>query len=509
MISMSLAEVAAAAGGRLANADPLTRVTGGVEFDSRRVGPGGLFVAFQGEQADGHDFAAAAVASGAVAALGTRAVAGVPMVLVDDALTALGRLARAVVDRLPGLTVIGLTGSSGKTTTKDLIGQLAARLGPAVAPGGTFNNELGHPYTALRVEEHTRFLVLEVGARGPGHVRYLCEVAPPRIGVVINVGVAHIGEFGSVEAIAAAKGELVEALPPAERGGVAVLNADDPRVRAMAGRTRARVVLVGEGSDADVRATDVALDERGRPAYTLVTPKGSVRVRLGLSGIHQVGNTLAAAAVALELGMPLAELAAALGELRLLSTRRMDVFDRADGVTVIDDSYNANPASTAAALRALSDIGRERRRIAVLGYLAELGAFERSGHEEVGRLAATLGVDRLVVVGEAAAPIHDGAVSVAAWGGESVLVTDQDAAIVALRSELRPGDVVLVKGSRYRTWDVADALRADNGRAGTGRHAAGRAGDPPAAERASAPAAERPSTTRAEGGASSPGDGEA
>ncbi|HEY3010144.1 MAG TPA: UDP-N-acetylmuramoyl-tripeptide--D-alanyl-D-alanine ligase [Micromonosporaceae bacterium] len=461
MIAMSLAEVAAAVGGRLSGADPGVRVTGAVEFDSRTVGPGGLFVALPGERADGHDFAAAAIEAGAVAVLGTRAVVGVPMVVVDDALAALGRLARAVVDRLPALTVIGLTGSSGKTTTKDLIGQLVARLGPTVAPVGTFNNELGHPHTVLRADETTRFLVLELGARGPGHVRYLCEVAPPRIGVVINVGVAHVGEFGSVDAIAAAKGELVEALPPA---GVAVLNADDPRVRAMAGRTRARVVLVGESSDADVRAVDVALDERGRAAYTLVTPAGTARVRLGVSGAHQVGNTLAAAAVALEVGAPLPDVAAALGELRLLSTRRMDVFDRADGVTVIDDSYNANPASTAAALRALAKIGGGRRTIAVLGYLAELGAFERAGHEEVGRLAATLGVDRLVVVGEAAAPIHEGAVAVSSWGGESVLVTDQSGAIAALFDELRPGDVVLVKGSRYRTWEVADALRAENGR---------------------------------------------
>jgi UDP-N-acetylmuramoyl-tripeptide--D-alanyl-D-alanine ligase len=466
MIAMSLADVAAAVGGRLAGADPATRVTGGVEFDSRKISPGGLFVAFPGERVDGHDYAAAAMAAGAVAVLGTREVDGVPTVLVDDALTAMGRLARAVVDRLPELVVIGLTGSSGKTTTKDLVAQLVGRLGPTVAPAGSFNNELGHPYTVLQADESTRFLVLEMGARGPGHVRYLGEVAPPRIGMVINVGVAHIGEFGSVEAIAAAKGELVEALPPATAGGLAVLNADDPRVRAMASRTAARVLLVGEDAEADVRAVDVELDERGRAAYTLVTRQGSARVRLGVSGAHQVGNTLAAAAVALELGTPLAEVAAALGELRLVSTRRMDVFDRADGVTVIDDSYNANPASTAAALRALAAIGRGRRTIAVLGYLAELGAFERVGHEEVGRLAAQLGVDRLIVIGETAAPIHEGAVAAATWGGESVPVTDQGAAIAALRSDLRPGDVVLVKGSRYRTWEVADALRAQDDRVG-------------------------------------------
>ncbi|MBM0259164.1 UDP-N-acetylmuramoyl-tripeptide--D-alanyl-D-alanine ligase [Micromonospora sp. 4G55] len=444
--------------GRLVGADPAARVTGPVEFDSRKVTAGALFVAFPGEKVDGHDYATGAVDAGAVAVLGTREVPGVPMVLVGDALTAMGRLARAVVDRLPQLTVIGLTGSSGKTTTKDLIAQLTVRLGPTVAPPGSFNNELGHPYTALQATPETRFLVMEKGARGIGHVRYLCDVVPPRISVVLNVGVAHIGEFGSVENIALAKGELVEALPA---DGLAVLNADDPLVDAMAARTGARVVRYGEAAHADVRAVDVSLDDRGRPSYTLVTPEGSAPVRLGLTGRHQVSNSLAAAAVARELGMPLAEVAGALGELGLVSTRRMDVFDRSDGVTVIDDSYNANPASMAVALRALAGMRREGRIFAALGYMAELGDFERDGHREVGRLAAELGVDRLLVVGEPAAPIHEGATAVSDWGGESVLLTDQAAAVEVLRSELRPGDVVLVKGSRYRTWEVADALRAE------------------------------------------------
>lgn len=460
MIPLSLAEVAAAVGGRLVNADPQARVTGSVEFDSRAVTPGGLFVALRGERTDGHEYGPGAVRSGAVAVLGTREVDGVPTVLVPDALAAMAALARAVVDRLaagqPGLTVIGLTGSSGKTTTKDLIAQVTSDRGPTVAPVGTLNNELGHPYTVLRADEHTRYLVLELSARGIGHVRYLCQAAPPRIGVVLNVGVAHIGEFGSVEQIAVAKRELVEELP-AE--GVAVLNADDPRVAAMARVTPARVVLVGEAETAEVRAVDVRMDARGCPAYTLVTPEGSAPVRLGLAGRHQVGNTLATAAVGREIGVPLAELAVRLGELRLVSTRRMDVFDRADGVTVIDDSYNANPASVAAALHAQAAVGKERRRVAVLGYMAELGEYEREGHAQVGRLAATLGVDLLVVVGDNAAPVQDGAVEVANWGGKSVRVSDQEQAIALLRGELVPGDVVLVKGSRYRTWAVADALR--------------------------------------------------
>lgn len=466
MIPLTLAEVAAAVDGTLHGGDPQARVTGGVEFDSRKIGSGGLFVAFAGEKADGHDFAPAAAALGAVAVLGTRAVAELPTIVVADPLAAMARLARAVLDRLD-TTVVAITGSSGKTTTKDLIGQLLGELGPTVAPPGTFNNELGLPYTALKAGADTRFLVLEMGARGIGHIKDLCEIAPPHIGVVVNVGVAHLGEFGSVEGIALAKSEIVQALPA---DGLAVLNGDDPRVAAMAGVTAAPSVLVGQAENADLRAVDVALDGRGRPSYTVVRGSESATVELGLTGAHQVGNTLLAAAVALRCGLPWAELPAALARLRAVSTRRMDVFDRADGVTVIDDSYNANPASTAAALRALHTLGGAgqagRRTVAVLGYHAELGPAERDGHAEVGALAATLGVGLLIVVGESAAPILDGAASVRHWEGESVLVSDQAAAIGVLRERLRSADVVLVKGSRYRTWDVVDALRETRALAG-------------------------------------------
>jgi len=460
MIPLTLGEIADAIGADVVGVDPGVPVTGPVEFDSRKVGRGGLFVAFPGEKVDGHDYAGVAIAAGAVAVLGSRPVQGVPMLVVDDALTALGKLARAVRDRLPELTVIGITGSSGKTTTKDFISQLLAGLGEVVAPAGNLNNELGLPYTMLQATGQTRYLVLEMGARGTGHVRYLCGIARPDVAIVVNVGVAHLGEFGSVDLIASAKSELVESLGP---DGMAVLNADDPRVRAMAERTPARVVLAGEAADAAYRAESVSLDDRGRAAYELVRAGERVPVHLGVAGRHQVGNTLLAAAVAGELGMPLPDVAAGLSDLGLVSSRRMDVFDRADGVTVIDDSYNANPASTAAALRALADLGRGRRTFAVLGYLAELGEYERAGHEEVGHLAAELGVHRLVVVGQPAGPIEAGAARVPGWGGKSVLVTDQDAAVAYLRGELRSGDVVLVKGSRYTTWEVADALRETAG----------------------------------------------
>lgn len=456
MIRMTLDEIATVTGGRLVNAPGTVEVTGGVEYDSRKIGPGGLFVAFEGEKVDGHEYAGTAVAAGAAAVLSTRDT-GQPGVLVAEPLAALAALAREVVGRLDGLTVVGLTGSSGKTTTKDYIGQLLARLGPTIAPPGSLNNELGFPYTVLQATEKTRFLVLEMGARGIGHIRYLTEIARPRVGVVLNVGAAHIGEFGSVEGTARAKGELVEAVPST---GVAVLNADDPLVAGMAARTSAEILTVGEAPGADVRATDVVITE-GRAAYTLHFGDKSGHVRLAVAGRHQVSNTLAAAAVALSLGMTVEEAASALGEVGIASSRRMDVFRRPDGVTVIDDTYNANPSSTAAALHALADLAGDRRAIAVLGYMAELGEHERSGHEEVGRLAAELGVRRLIAVAGNARPILDGAAQVPGWTGEAIFAEDQPTAIEIVKGDLRADDVVLVKGSRYRTWDVADALRPE------------------------------------------------
>ncbi len=307
MIPLSLADVAAAVGGRLSgDADPLVHVTGPVVADSRAAAPGALFVALPGDRVDGHDYAAAAVAAGAVATLAGRDVGG-PAIVVGDPLAALGRLARAVVDRLPALRVVGLTGSTGKTSTKDLLAALLRGTGPTVAPRGSFNNELGVPLTALGVDERTRWLVVEMGARAPGNIAYLCAVTPPTIGVVLNVGAAHAGVFGSREVTARTKGELVEALP---HDAVAVLNADDPMVVAMAARTQARIVRTGRGAGADVRAEDVVLDAAARASFTLRTPVGHAHVQLAVHGEHHVANALAAAAVALEAGMSPEQVAA-------------------------------------------------------------------------------------------------------------------------------------------------------------------------------------------------------
>jgi UDP-N-acetylmuramoyl-tripeptide--D-alanyl-D-alanine ligase len=460
MIELTLGEIAEIVGGSVHAADPATRVTGTLEFDSRAVTPGGLFLALPGERVDGHDYVAGAVAGGAVAGLVTQPV-GVASIEVADGFTALAALAAAVIRRLPATVVIGITGSSGKTSTKDLLAQLLGRLGPTVAPPGSFNNELGHPYTVLRATRETRFLVLETSARGIGHIRYLTDIAPPRIGVVLNVGSAHLGEFGSREAIAQAKGELVEALPA---DGVAVLNADDPLVAAMAERTAARIVWVGESPAADVRAEDVDSDELGRPRFTLVAGTDRVPVRLRLVGAHHVGNALAAAAVALECGMSAADVAAALSEAGPTSRWRMEVTERADGVLVINDAYNANPESMRAALEALASVARGRgtRSFAVLGPMAELGAAGPAEHGAVGRLAVQLDVSRVIAVGEPARPIQHAAALEGSWDGESSWVPDVEAATALLRSELRPGDVVLVKASRAASLERVALAIADD-----------------------------------------------
>jgi UDP-N-acetylmuramoyl-tripeptide--D-alanyl-D-alanine ligase len=477
VIPLTAAQIAEAVRGRLHRADGTELVTGPVEFDSRQVTPDGVFVALPGVKVDGHDFAEQA---GARVTLAAREV-DVPSVIVPPAVDAhsrsfaligdkdgsgaavlggLAALARYVFDRLPNLTVVGVTGSSGKTSTKDLIAQVLAPMGDTVAPPGSFNSELGHPYTVLRATEQTKYLVLELSARGPGHIAALCEVAPPKIGVVINVGTAHIGEFGSREEIARTKGELVEALP---EDGVAVLNADDPLVRAMASRTRARVVLVGEAPDAEIRAVDVTLDAEARASFRLVTPRGEADVTLGLHGAHHVGNALSAAAVALELGATPAEVAERLSNAQRVSAYRMEVTTRPDGVTVVNDSYNANPESVRAALKSLAEMGRSGRRTwAVLGTMADLGDEAVRAHDEIGRLAVRLDVNRLVVVGEQARAMHQGAHLEGSWGEESLCVPDVAAAVAHLRTHLAPGDVVLVKASKSEAlWRVAEALLED------------------------------------------------
>lgn len=463
MIDITLAAIATAVDGRVdvpGDSDPNIVVSGPVVIDSREAEPGSLFVARAGEVQDGHDFVPGAMEAGAVAVLAERPV-NAPAVIVNDSEKALGLLARSVVTTLTsktGLRVVGVTGSSGKTTTKDLLAQVLAPLGPVVAPKGSLNTEVGVPLTVLTADETTRTLVVEMGARGIGHIEYLCGIAPPQIGVVLNVGSAHVGEFGDRESIAQAKGELAEAVPA---DGTVVLNADDPLVRSMAERTEARVLMVGESVHADVRADNVELDDQGRASFGLVTPGGSAKVSLSLVGEHHVANALAAAGTALASGMTVDEVATELTKASVQSRWRMEVTKRADGVTIVNDAYNANPESMRAALKALSHLGRGSRTWAILGEMLELGERADAEHTIVGQLAAGLDVSRILAIGEGARPISLGASDVQSWGGEATWVADADAALGEVEAKLQPGDVVLVKASRATGLErLAQALLA-------------------------------------------------
>ncbi|MEV4639478.1 UDP-N-acetylmuramoyl-tripeptide--D-alanyl-D-alanine ligase [Actinoplanes sp. NPDC049548] len=429
---MTLADIAAVVHGTVCDGDPATTVTAPVRYETARVEPGGMFAAFAGARRDGHDFAARVVADGAAAVLASRAV-GVPAVVVGDVRAAFQALAAELVTRLPDVHRIGVTGSSGKTSTKDLLGQVLGRLGPTVAPPGNRNNELGVPETVLLTTADTRFLVTELGARHVGDIAALMPVVRPHTGVVVGVGSAHIGEFGGREAIARAKAELVEALPAV---GLAVLNADDPVVAAMAGRTQARVVTFGRDPSARVRAERVVLDEAARARFELRTPAGAAEVALRLHGEHFVTVALAAAAVALDHTDDIGLVAEALSSARPRSAGRMRVTERPDGVTVVDDAYNANPESMVAGLRTLVGMAAGRRTVAVLGQMNELGEGSAAAHAEVGQAAVRLGVDVVVAVGNRDA---------AGYGG--MYVPDREGAADLLRELVRPGDVVLVKAS--------------------------------------------------------------
>lgn len=502
MIRLSIEKIAEITGGTLSpEADPAAEVTGFVEFDSRKITPGGLFVAMPGAKVDGHDFVAAAIKQGAVAALTTREV-GEPAVVLPKAerregdnsdlaandpdgsaagvVEGMSKLAAYVARDLVanhGLRITGVTGSAGKTSTKDLIAAVLSKAGETVAPPGSFNNEIGHPYTVLRCTEDTDFLVAEMSARGIGHIAHLARIAPPQIGVVLNVGSAHLGEFGSRENIALAKGELVEALPAADEGGVAVLNADDDLVSAMASRTAARVVTFSDSgnAEADYYATDIELDELARATFMLHSTAAEPQpVRLNVFGAHQVSNALAAAAVGIECGIDAETVAQALSGAHSVSVNRMDVNTRPDGVTVINDAYNANPESMRAGIAALGFTAAARpgaRSIAVLGEMGELGQDSVAAHAALADELARYRVTNLVTVGFNPAT-EALAASARERGVETREVADAAEAAASVekllasapsgnehRGERTHGDVVLVKASHaLGLWAVAERL---------------------------------------------------
>lgn len=439
---LGLTELARIVGGQLSGGSPGAQVTGAA-IDSRRVRPGDLFVALPGERVDGHDFVGAAAEAGAAAALVVRRVdSRLAQVLVADPALALGKLG-AWHRRRFDIPVVGITGSVGKTTTRAMV---AAALSPrftVLVSEANYNTELGVPLTLLRLREGHTAAVLELAMRAPGEIAYLAGLTAPRIGVVTNIGPTHMELLGSLKAIARAKGELIEALPPA---GLAVLNGDDPLCRGLAGRGPAPVVLFGTGADATVRACDIRPRGAAGVDLRLCTPAGETGLRLPWPGGHNALNAAAAVAVALQLGVPLAEAAQALSAVMPQSGR---LCVRALGdITLIDDSYNASPASTLAALTVLADVAAGRRQVAILGDMLELGSASEAGHEEVGRAAARGGVELLVVVGERSLVTARAAVAAGLDRSAVHWAPDQASAAQLAGGQVRSGDVVLVKGSR-------------------------------------------------------------
>ncbi|MEF2977871.1 UDP-N-acetylmuramoyl-tripeptide--D-alanyl-D-alanine ligase [Subtercola sp. YIM 133946] len=458
MLDLTLDEVARITGGTLVLGDHAvqegvsesTIVSGTVDTDSREIVPGGIFVAKPGEFSDGHLYVPAAIESGAELVIVERVFDNltVPQIVVANSVQALGDLATEVVRRIRELgllKVVGITGSNGKTTTKNLLRTILERRGETIAPRDSFNNEVGAPLTMLKLEPDTEFLVAEMGASKPGEIARLVRMARPDIGVVLMVGLAHAGEFGGIEKTLATKTEMVTDLLPTD---VAVLNIDDYRVAGMAEKTRANVLWFGLDTRADVRASDLRSTPTGT-TFTLTLPDGrSQTVNFSVLGEHHVMNALAAAAVAHTLGVPIGEIVSALQSVTRAEHWRMEVLAGSQGVTIINDAYNASPDSMLAGLKTLAQISGEGiRRVAVLGEMSELGEFSLEEHDRIGRTIVRLGIERLFVVGEGARALHLAATHEGSWDGESVFFDDADQAYAVLESELRPGDVVLVKSS--------------------------------------------------------------
>lgn len=453
MIPVSAAEIARIVGGRLVHgaetgAGAAGPVSGAVRTDSRTVRAGDVFVAMRGEVTDGARFVTAAAEAGAALVI-AEAEQRIPVqqIIVPDAAAALADLARESVERLrrDGLRVVGITGSNGKTTTKNLLAHVLAGSGATIAPEGSFNNHVGMPVTMLRADRDTRYLVLEMGAGRPGDIARLVGMVVPDIAVELKVGLAHAGMYSGPDAVRAEKAELVRVLPA---GAVAILNTDDPLVETMAAETAARIVRIGRSARADLRATGVRVGADGTD-FVLEADGERREVHLAILGEHQVGNALAALAVAFELGVDPDRAIERIGEVRRAERWRMEVLERRDGVTVVNDAYNASPDSTAAALKTLAELGSAgRRTIAVLGEMAELGELSAEEHDRIGRLAVRLDIAQLVVVGEVARPIHQGAGLEGSWDGESIWVADPAAAYDVLDELVQPGDVVLVKSSK-------------------------------------------------------------
>ena len=441
MITLTAGEIALLIGGELF-CDKDLLVSKAPVFDSRTAKPGSFFLALKGTSTDGHEFIADAYRNGAVFSITTHRVDG-PCIVVPDVIEALSVIATFVRKRLEKLTVIAITGSQGKTSTKDLLAHMLNAVGPTIAPSGSFNNDLGMPITLLECDERTRFCILEMGARHKGDITRLCEIAQPNIAVVLTVGTAHIGEFGSQQAIVEAKSELVKALTS---DGIAILGSYDEFTPAMAELHSGRTIIFGENGSSQVRAADIEMRE-GRPHFDVVTPAGRDAVGMRLVGAHQISNALAVAAVGTALSLPLELIASSLSTGEISSKWRMELHDCGD-LLIINDSYNANPVSMAAALRTLVLFAQERGGAAwaFVGKMQELGESQAEQSRAIGTLAHELGIDHLVVIN---APEYG-----SPFGAMSVHHHPTVESALKLLEHFRAGDVVLVKASRSEHFEL-------------------------------------------------------
>ena len=466
MIPLTLEEISVAINAATLNLDSNLKVTGKVVIDSRKVSQGDLFVAINGEKVDGHDFCHEAIKKGAIAVVSSKELVGIPTLLVKEGnatsknvdqptVIALGKLANYLLMKLPGIFKIAVTGSSGKTTTKDLLFDLGNLIGPTVAPVGSFNNEIGMHQTILECDEKTKVLILEMGAREVGNIKKLCQIAKPDTSILLNIGSAHIEIFGSRELILKTKSEIIECLNAED---VAVLNHEDETFPKQ--KTKAKVVSFGL-SGADVSAKNVVLNDKAQASYELKFEGKVSQVNLKIVGAHQVSNSLAAAAVFLKKGLDIDLVAKTLSNSVAKSKWRMQVEVNRKNITVINDSYNANPESMKAAIRTLKQVGADKKTFIIVGEMLELGSDSKQMHEEVADLIQKLDVKKTLVVGNGAKIISD-YLSSNAYKGRLEFCMDIDSAISKTKEMVEINDVVLVKASRAIGLErVANALMND------------------------------------------------
>jgi UDP-N-acetylmuramoyl-tripeptide--D-alanyl-D-alanine ligase len=466
MIPMTMEEIAKAISAEIKNLDSNIKVTGKVVIDSRKVAQGDLFVAINGENVDGHNFCDAAIKQGAVAVIAAKEIPGVPSLLVSNGnltsqdvdqptVIALGKLASYLLIKLPNIWKVAVTGSSGKTTTKDLLADLGKLIGPTVAPKGSFNNEIGLPQTVLECDENTKVLILEMGARRVGNIKHLCEIAKPDTSILLNIGTAHAEIFSSVEKILEAKSEIIQCLTSTD---VAILNHEDATFPNQ--KTQAQIVSFGLNG-ADVCAKNVILNEKAQAQYDLEYQGKTSQVNLKLIGSHQVSNSLAAAAAFLKKGIDIELVAITLSESVAQSKWRMQIDVNKKNVTVINDTYNANPESMKSAIRTLKQIGTGKNTCAILGEMRELGNLSISKHQEVAELVQKLEIKKAIIIGNGAKPIYD-FLSKNDYQGILHFVENVESGIAKAKEILEPNDVVLVKASRSIGLErVANAIVSD------------------------------------------------